>query len=234
MCHISLPESMGFQVQTDQSCDGRHLLASQTLFLASICDSPGRGPQRHRGLPFKDRSSRVGVFSRQGFLPVDPATGPQPTGRFIHDGVHPQTPSLCSSEPGPSGIYHRCTISRLELVAEEVSVSSSHLSLASSSQVEVFRGQSSSSGSLLPEEQLVPSPYGTSAPSILDSNSGALSGSANHDCVGFILANIKLDFMGFLQFAAERRFSIDPVNMDFTEADKSDSTLRQYDAAFKK
>ena len=40
--------------------------------------------------------------------------------------------------------------------------------------------------------------------------------------------------MGFLKFAARRRFNIDPVNMDFTEADKSTSTIRQYDSAFKK
>ena len=40
--------------------------------------------------------------------------------------------------------------------------------------------------------------------------------------------------MSFLKFAAKRRFGIDPANMDFTEADKSQSTLRQYDSAFKK
>ena len=40
--------------------------------------------------------------------------------------------------------------------------------------------------------------------------------------------------MGFLKFAAKRRFQIDSVNVEFTEADKTDSTMRQYDSTFRK
>ena len=40
--------------------------------------------------------------------------------------------------------------------------------------------------------------------------------------------------MGFLKFVAKRRLDIDPENMDFTDEDKSESTLRQYDSAFRK
>ena len=40
--------------------------------------------------------------------------------------------------------------------------------------------------------------------------------------------------MGFLKYAALRRFGIEPANVTFSEADKADSTIRQYNSAFKR
>ena len=40
--------------------------------------------------------------------------------------------------------------------------------------------------------------------------------------------------MDFLKFAANKRFQIESDNISFIESDKSESTIRQYDSAFRK
>ena len=230
----SLSESTGFQVAADQSCHDSHLLPCQEKILASFSDSPRGSPERHSGLSLQVGSSGVGMVARPNLLSLDSDESTRSTGRSVRDGVQSQTPLLRSPQPGPSGLCHGRSVSGLEPMGKDISVSSGQLSHEGPSQAQVLQRYGRPSGSQLAEEQLVSSSLGTQTSSISNSVTGTVSGSANQDCISFILANEQLDFMGFLKFAAKRRFDIDPVNMDFTEANKSDSTIRQYDAAFRK
>ena len=119
-------------------------------------------------------------------------------------------------------------------MGEDISVSSGQLSYESPPQAEDFQGQSSPGGSGLAEEQLVSSPAGTPSPEEEVHQPEPLPTSPGQDCFRYILDHEQADFMGFLKFAALRRFNIEPQNVDSTEADKAESTIRQYDSAFRK
>ena len=88
-------------------------------------------------------------------------------------------------------------------MGQNLPLSPDQLSDEGSPQAEILQGPAGSSSPQLAQKQLVSSPPGAQASSLEDPSSGVISGSANQDCVRFILDNERVDFMGFLKFAAQ-------------------------------
>ena len=165
-------------------------------------------------------------------IPVDISLGSGPPSGSVRNRIQLQTQMLCSPKPGSSGIRNRRPVSRLEPMEQDIPIPTGQLLTESSSQTENFQRETSPGSTQLAEEQLVPSPDGAEAQTISNPKSGVISDSANKDCISFIMANKSADFMDFLKFAANRRFQIDSDNISFTESDKTESTVRQYNSAF--
>ena len=232
--NCSLPEQTGFSIETDQSCNDCNSLSGQEEVVASLSHSSGGSPKCSSGLSLPDLSARVRMVAGHRVIPMGVSSDPKPPGGSVCDGSQSQTSVLRGPQPGPSGFSHGRPVSELGQMGADIPVSSGQLSFEGPAQAKILQRQGGSDCPQLAEEQLVPSPSGAQAAAAPDTQSSVVSGSANQDCIRFILDNEQLDFMGFLKFAAKRRFDIDPANMDFTEADKTESTVRQYDSAFRK
>ena len=79
-----------------------------------------------------------------------------------------------------------------------------------------------------PKSNWFPPPVGVTTQVNSDTEPRLITKSANQDCFRFLLASPEIGFMNFLNFAARRRFNVDPDNISFTESDKLDSTIRQH------
>ena len=217
-----------------QSCEDSHLLISQEEELAPL-SSPHRGsPECDSGLPIQSEATGVRMESGYEIIPVGTMSSPGFTNRPFRDGTEPQASVLYSTEPGPSGIRHRRNVSGLESMGEDLCVPSSQSSDEGPSQASLFQRHSGSDSPLLAEEQLVSSHARTQSQTHENTCSGVKPGSANEDCIRFILDNDKLTFTDFLTYASKRRYDIDYKNIAFVEKDKEESTLRQYTSAFRK
>ena len=104
-------------------------------------------------------------------------------------------------------------------MGQSLSLPSVQLPIEGSSQTPILQREGSTSNSGLTEEQFVFSHAGAAALSDSNSEAGPFTGCPNEDCIRFILGNQDASFMDFLKFAANRRFQIDSVNMEFIEAD---------------
>ena len=229
-----LHQQKGLEIETHKSRNSSHPSPSEKKGLASISHSFGGSEECGSGLPVETEALRIGVVSGHEFLPLDPGPSPRSPDRSFRHEAEQQASELLSPQPGPSGLCHGRNVGGLEPLGESLPISSGELSPEGSPQTPGFQRASSSSGSSLAEEQLVSSPSGASSSSSQDSEPDLDSGCPNQDCTRFILADEQPDFMAFIKFAAKKRFGIDPENMEFTEADKTSSTVKQYDSAFKK
>ena len=230
----SLPEQTGIEIKTNQPRDDCNFLVGRKKSLAPLGSTPGGGQECDSGLIVSPGSSGVGVVTRRPFVSVDIQTTSGSPGGSVCDGGQPQATLLCSSEPGPSGLCDGRPIPGMESVGQDLPFSPNQPPPESSPQVENIQREGSTGSPRLAEKQLVSNPPGTPPPPHPHSPTEVVPNSANQDCISFILAHEHTNFMGFLRFAAKRRFNIDPANVDFTEADKSQSTIRQYDSAFRR
>ena len=101
-------------------------------------------------------------------------------------------------------------------------------------QIKVLQGKIALVAPHLPRSNWYPLPPWTQTITSDNTSTNSLPDSASSDCLRFIKNNKNSDIMDFIKFAAKRRHNIDPVNIDFTEADKAESTIRQYNSAFRK
>ena len=230
----SLHKQGRFEIQEHQSGHDSHFPAGKEKELAPISIPPRRGTQCDSGLTFQDRPSGIGVVSRQLLVPVDPNKGSRSSGRPVRNRIQSQARKLCSPESRSPSSCDRRSVSGLEQVVQHLPIPTDKLFVESSAQTENLQGEGSPGSSEVAQEQLVSSPHGTEPQTKSNSKPNTFADSTSKDCIRFILANKSIGFMDFLKFAANRRFFIEPENISFTESDKSESTIRQYDSAFKK
>ena len=229
-----LPKQEGLSVETCQSRHDSHLHSGTPESMASISNTSSRSPERDCRLPIQNKTPGIRMVPGRSIIPHDLQTPPRPPSGLIRDRIQPKALLLRGSQHGPSCLCNRCITTGLEPVEEDISLPTSQLPHEGSPQAEILQGQSGSCSPRLAKEQLVPSSAGTATPPPSASQPDFDTGSPNQDCISFVLANESLGFMDFLKFAAKRRFGIEAANIDFTEADKSESTIRQYNSAFKK
>ena len=232
--HCTLPQQGRFQNPTHQSRYDGHFPTGQEEILASVSFSSGRSSKRGCGLPLQINLPGIGVDSGRPVVPVDTDSSPRSSSGSVRNRIQLQDPLLRCTKPGPSSLCDRRSVVGLEPVGQDISVPSSQLFNESPPQTPILSGQASSSSPQLAKEQLVSSPDGAGTQISSNSKPEIVPNSANQDCISFILANEGANFMDFLKFAANRRFQIDSANVSFTESDKTDSTIRQYDSAFRK
>ena len=232
--NCSLYKQRRLEDQEYQSSHDSHLPASKEKKLASISLPPRRGQKRGRGFALKNRSSGVGMVSRQSLISMDSRNSSRSSSRPVRDRIQSQAPMLRSSKSGPPSVRDRRPVSRLEPMVKHLPIPTNKLFAESSAQTENLQGEGSLNSPGMAQKQLVSSSYRTETQSIPDPESNTRTDSTNEDCIRFILANKSIGFMDFMKFAANKRFLIEPDNISFTESDKSESTIRQYDSAFRK
>ena len=165
------------------------------------------------------------MVPRHTVVPVGPKENPQSSSGPIRHKQNFETPSVHISQCGPQGSSHRLPLSRLEPVADNLSLSRHQSPDENSSQAPDLQRDSSPHCSNMAQEQLVPPAPGASAQSYSDSQPHPLPGGASQDCLRFIKDNETAGFMDFLIYAAKRHDNVDAANVIFSESDKSQSTI---------
>ena len=201
--------------------------------MASLHHPPRRGPECDCGLPILNETRGVRMVPGQPVLPMGPTTSSAPSGRSFHHELQPQASLLCGPQPGPSGVCLGRSINQLEPVEQFLSLPPSHPSIKSSTQTPNLPWPDSPHSSQLGQEQLTLANNGAPSPTPAPPQSSFIPDGPNKDCISFILANQGIGFMDFLTHAANRRFDIDSPNVLFTEKDKGNSVIRQYNSSFR-
>ncbi|XP_064112283.1 uncharacterized protein LOC135219436 [Macrobrachium nipponense] len=232
--NCSLYQQEGLQIQVRKSCDDCDLLSSAEISMAPISHTSSRSQECSSRCSVKDIPIGVRVDSRLKVVSVGIQASPRSSNRPFCHGIESSTSMLRGTQSGPSSIYHRRIVSRLESLEEDLFIPTSQPPDGSSSQAQVVSRENSIGSPLVAEEQLVPSNIGIEAPSQSDPQSKAFTNSTNQESICFLKHSPNPNFMEFMKFASMHDSGIDPENITFLESDKRDSTLKQYDSALKK
>ena len=227
-------QQRGFEIPIIKSCDDRHFLSSSQKRLAYISNSYRGGQKCDSGFSLTDTSTRIRMETGSKILPMGPSEGTLPRDRPVCDITESSTTTVCSPQSRPSGGSNGRSLSRLESMELNLSISPNQPSPEGPSQAPLIQGSNSVNSPPMVQEQLVPSPDGVGTQTLPIPEPYSDPEGANQDCVRFLLDHEKVSFMDFLRFAALRRYGIEQANINFSEAYKRDGTNRQYESHFKK
>ncbi|XP_068229258.1 uncharacterized protein [Palaemon carinicauda] len=230
----TLHQQRRIQVAQPESDPGHYLRLGSRKELVPVSNPPSGSPECDSGLTIQDETTGIRMVSGHNFIPVDTQAGSGPSGRSIRNSDESQTSLLFDTKHGPSGLCHRRINPGLEPLEEDLPISTSESSNESIAQTTLLPGDSGLSSTSLAKEQLVSSPPRAETPTLPDSIPQTNPSNSNTDCVRFLKDSQNPNFVDFMKFAAHKDANIDPENVLFIEADKRDSTIRQYDSAVKK
>ena len=227
-------EQGGFKVTEGQPCHVGNIQLSKKEKVALV-SMPYRGSQEcDSRLPISDGTAGDRMVPRPELLQLGHATGSESPNRSVCHISKQSADQICITNTRPAGNRDGRALSRMESMGVNLPLPSIQSPHESPQQTKIFQGSDSLSGTVLAEEQLVSSSNGAGTQTEEIPSALSESSCANADCVRYILDHKGIDFMGFLTFAAQRRYKIEPINIIFSESYKRLGTNRQYDSHFRK